>query len=29
MIDLQQTVPRCSFAVYRTMLTLIETKQVE
>ena len=29
MADLQQTVPRCSYAVYRTMLTLIETKQVE
>jgi CRP-like cAMP-binding protein len=29
MADLQQTVPRCSYAVYRTMLTLIETGQVE
>ena len=29
MNELQQTVPRCSYSVYRTMLTLIETKQVE
>jgi CRP-like cAMP-binding protein len=29
MADLQQTVPRCSYAVYRTMLTLIETGQVD
>ena len=29
MNELQQTVPRCSYAVYRTMLTLIETRQVE
>ena len=27
--DLQQTVPRCSYSVYRTMLTLIETAQVD
>ena len=27
--DLQQTVPRCSYAVYRTMLTLIDTGQVD
>jgi hypothetical protein len=29
MNELQQTVPRCSYAVYRTMLTLIESRQVE
>jgi len=27
--DLQQTVPRCTYSVYRTMLTLIETAQVD
>src|SRR6266545_1289845 len=27
--ELQQTVPRCSYAVYKTMLTLIESAQVE
>ena len=27
--ELQQTVPRCTYAVYRTMLTLIESAQVE
>jgi hypothetical protein len=29
MNELQQTVPRCTFAVYRTMLSLIESGQVE
>ena len=29
MNDLQQTVPRCSYAVYKTMLSLIESAQIE
>jgi hypothetical protein len=29
MNELQQTVPRCSYAVYKTMLGLIETNQIE
>ena len=27
--ELQQTVPRCSYAVYKTMLGLIESGQIE
>ena len=27
--ELQQTVPRCSYAIYKTMLALIESAQVE
>jgi hypothetical protein len=29
MNDLQQTVPRCSYAVYKTMLGLIDSGQIE
>ena len=29
MNDLQQTVPRCSYAVYKTMLALIQSAQIE
>jgi hypothetical protein len=27
--DLQRDIPRCSFAIYRTMVTLVDSGQVE
>ena len=27
--DLQRDVPRCSYSIYRTMTTLLETSQIE